>query len=52
MFLKDQLINLYLDWVNNYLTISFMAGDYGLEPEELNELIHIGRKYFNESHEK
>lgn len=38
------LADFYLDWVNNYLTIAKMAADYGLEEDECQTLIEIGRK--------
>ena len=37
-----------MDWIDNFKTITDMASHYDLEPEELNELIHIGRKYHAE----
>ena len=42
--IKTKLIELYLDWVNNWLTLSKMADHYGLDPVDLDQLIHIGRK--------
>ncbi len=42
--MKKSLIALYLDWVNNWLTLSAMADHYGFDPVDLDQLIHIGRK--------
>lgn len=39
---EEKLRALYLDWVNNYLTIEEMAFDNGLKPDEMLELIRIG----------
>jgi len=47
--MKKHLITLYLDWVNNWLTLSVMAEHYGIDPIDLDQLIHIGRKLHNES---
>lgn len=41
--MKAQLITLYLDWVNNWLSISNMADYYGMAEDELHQLINIGR---------
>lgn len=40
---EEKLRALYLDWVNNYLTIEKIAFDNGLKPDEMRELIKIGR---------
>lgn len=47
--MKKHLITLYLDWVNNWLTLSKMAEHYGIDPVDLDQLIHIGRKAHNEA---
>lgn len=44
--IKEPLIDLYLDWVNNYLTIEQMAKHYALRESELGHLINIGRGLF------
>ena len=41
--IKQSLIEFYLDWINNYLTIDKMASDYNLTNEQCNTLINIGR---------
>jgi len=42
--MKQILIDFYLDWVNNYLTVSKMADDYELTVSATVNLIEIGRK--------
>lgn len=37
------LLDLYLDWVNNYASTSRFAEDHGLEPDDARRLIEIGR---------
>ena len=41
---KDFLENLYLDWVNSYITIDKMAEDYGMDTNDLNDLLFIACK--------
>jgi hypothetical protein len=43
--MKKYLIEFYLDWVNNFLTVAKMASNYGITDEECHQLIEIGRKY-------
>ncbi len=47
--MKKQLIDLYLDWVNNWLTTGRMSDHYGVEPLEMEQLIEMGRKYHEEN---
>ena len=42
----------YLDWVNNYLTLEYMALDYHLPYETLRTLVETGRKEHEESTKK
>ena len=46
--MKKHLIKFYLDWTNNWLTVSKMAEHYQIEEEECSQLIDIGRKYHEE----
>ena len=41
---KDFLNELYLDWVNNYITIAKMAEDYGMDENDMNDLLCIACK--------
>ena len=36
---------LYLDWVNNFLTVAYFAEYYGLTEAEANAVINDGRAY-------
>lgn len=47
--MKKQLIDLYLSWVNEYLTIESIAFDYGINTEDAETLIGMGRKYHHDS---
>lgn len=42
--IKSILNEIYLDYVNNYLTIDCMAEKEGLKKEDLEMLIELGRK--------
>lgn len=46
--MKQHLINFYLDYFNNYLTVHKLAEDYGITYTEANTLINAGRKYHHE----
>ena len=46
--MKQQLVDFYLDWVNNFLSISYMAEWYGITIGECTELVEIGKKYHEE----
>ena len=39
----DLNIDIYLDWVNNYLTINKMASDYGLSSEQMLAKVNTGK---------
>jgi len=41
--MNKQLIEFYLDWVNNYFTVETMAEHHGLDVEHTRTLIGIGR---------
>ena len=40
--MKEKLIEFYMDYANNYLTVTKMAEDYGLSLQECKSLIEIG----------
>jgi hypothetical protein len=46
--MKKQLIDFYLDWVNNYLTTAKMAEHYGLNEGNCIALINMGKRYLEE----
>lgn len=46
--LDNWLVDTYLDWVNNYLTLDKMASDYELSYHAMNAVIEEGRALFEE----
>lgn len=47
--LKQELINFYLDWVNNFASLSRVAEHYSITESEADQLIDMGRKYHEEN---
>ena len=45
---EQQLIDSYLDWVNNYISLEAFSGAYGVHRDVGLQMIRLGRKY----HEK
>jgi hypothetical protein len=43
--MKKQLIEMYLDYVNNFLTVQAWAENHGIEEDDAHKIIEIGRKY-------
>jgi len=41
---NDAIIEIYLDWVNNFLSLDKFAEHYGIDEIDANYLIEIGRK--------
>jgi len=41
---------IYLDWVNNWLTLQAMADHYEMEKDRLDRIIHIGRNLMRRNH--
>ncbi len=48
IYLRDYLADLYLDWVNNFLTTERFAEYYGLDDDDAKALLEIAKK----SHEQ
>jgi len=48
IYLRDYLADVYLDWVNNFLTIERFSEYYGLEEDDARKLLEIAKK----SHEQ
>jgi hypothetical protein len=48
IYLRDYLADLYLDWVNNFLSIEVFAEYYGLDDDDAKALLEIAKK----SHEQ
>ena len=48
--IKGALNEVYLDWLNNFVTISAFASWYGIDEREARDIIELGRtiheKYF------
>lgn len=47
---RQLLIDTYLDWRNNYLTVARFAEDIGLSEEQAKRLIELARDVFNSEH--
>jgi hypothetical protein len=47
---REKLFKLYLDWVNNYLTIEKFAEHHGLYVDEAKMLIDLSQKCFENNH--
>ena len=41
---NSDILNLYLTWINNYLTIAKMSDDYGVSSKDILKVINQGRK--------
>lgn len=46
--IKEPVIDFYLDWVNNYITIEKMASDYGISARAASDLVSIGKAFFED----
>jgi hypothetical protein len=44
IYLRDTLADLYLDWVNNFLTIERFSEYYGLDENDAKELLKLAKK--------
>jgi hypothetical protein len=40
---KSDILNMYLTWINDYLTIAKMSDDYGVSSKDLLKVINKGR---------
>jgi hypothetical protein len=47
---RDYLTEIYLDWVNNYLTIEKFAEHNGLTDEQAITLLHLAKITFESKH--
>lgn len=43
--MRQKLIDLYLDFVNNYLTVAKFAEHNELDIKDANEILILGKKY-------
>lgn len=44
IYLRDTLADLYLDWVNNFLTIEKFSEYYGLDEKDAKQLLVLAKK--------
>jgi hypothetical protein len=44
IYLRDTLADLYLDWVNNFLTYEAFSEYYGLDLEDAKQLLRLAKK--------
>lgn len=47
---REQLAQVYIDWRNDYLTISKFAEDYGLYDSEAEMLLNLARQCYENPH--
>lgn len=47
---REKLAAVYLDWTNNYLTVSVFAEHHGLYVSEAEALIALARQCFERQH--
>ena len=50
MITRQTLLELYLDWVNNYLTVAVFAEHHGLTEAEANQLLAVAQSCFENNH--
>ena len=48
--MRNTLIDVYLDFINNYLTTELYAEHNGLQPEHGAALINLARDVYNSVH--
>ena len=46
--MRNKLRSMYLDWFNNFMTLTAFAEHYNITYEEARRVIGIGRKLHNE----
>lgn len=44
----EEIINIYLDWVNNFLSLDKFAEHYGISEIDAHYIIDLGRRLNNE----
>lgn len=47
---RESLIEIYLDWFNNYLSVETYADHNGLEVDQASALITLARSVYNSEH--
>ena len=43
-YIRDYLADIYLDWVNDFLTVERFAEYYGLDEEDAKQLLKLSKK--------
>lgn len=51
-FSKRTVSDIYLEYINDWLTVSAMADNYGRTEQEMNEIINNGREEHEENVKK
>lgn len=46
--MKKELIEFYLDYWNDFITTDKIASHYGIDEEDAEHLIKMGRKYYQQ----
>jgi hypothetical protein len=49
MSIKDEIKAMYLDWINNFLTVKRFAERYNLTTEQAEIIIKVGRELHESS---
>lgn len=47
--MRQKLIDFYLDYVNNYISVDLIAEHNAITVTDANRLINIGRKYHEQN---
>ena len=47
-YTKDELMDMYGDWMNNFLTRGYFAEYYEISLEKAEEIIMVGRELWDE----
>jgi hypothetical protein len=47
---RDQLVSLYLVWINDFLTVGGFAGHFGLHDSEAEMLLAVARSAYENQH--
>lgn len=46
---RSEIVNMYLDYVNNFISVAGFADHYEITEEKANEIIKRGRVYHEEN---
>ena len=52
MFIKDFLIEIYLEYANNYLTVEKFAEHQELNVKDIEYFINLGKKIYHNEYKK